>query len=191
MMTETNPELPAHIEETVQMMARLHAQHYSAATPLQRFFERLTVQAARPSFTVAITIIVFGWMLLNLMLGSLGLHVIDAPPFGWLQGAVTLTALYMTSLILTTQRREDQLASHRAQLTLQLGILGEKKTAKIIELIEELRRDSPRLADRVDEDAVALSTPADPQMVLEAIKENVDLAMGSETSVADEDPRSV
>lgn len=190
-MAETSPELPAHIEETVQLMAKLHAQHYSAATPLQKFLEKLTVQAARPSFTVTITLIVFGWMTVNLLLERLGQQAFDAPPFGWLQGAATLAALYMTSLILTTQRREDQLASHRAQLTLQLGILSEKKTAKIIELLEELRRDSPRLANRVDADADALSMPADPKMVLEAIKENVELAMASEMSVIDDDPGSM
>lgn len=190
-MPQPSPELPAHIEETVQMMAKLHAQHYSAATPLQKFAEKLTVQAARPSFTVAITSIVFGWIALNLLLQSMGLHAPDTPPFSWLQGAVTLTALYMTSLILTTQRREDQLASHRAQLTLQLGILSEKKSAKIIELLEEIRRDSPRLANRVDEDAEALSMPADPKLVLDAIKENVDREMGPKTSIVDDDAEAV
>lgn len=76
----------------------------------------------------------------------------------------------MTILILATQRREDQLAGHREQLTLELGILSEQKAAKIIELLEELRRDSPHLRDRVDHEALALSAPADPEAVLEAIK---------------------
>ena len=52
-----------------------------------------------------------------------------------------LLALYVTVLILTTQRRDDQLASYREQLTLELAILGEQKSAKIISLLEELRRD--------------------------------------------------
>ncbi len=190
-MPTPGPELPAHIEQTVQMMAKLHAQHYSAATPLQKFAEKLTVQAARPSFTVAITLIVLGWIALNLTLQDIGLHALDTPPFSWLQGAATLTALYITSLILTTQHREDQLASHRAQLTLQLGILSEKKSAKIIELLEELRRDSPRLANRVDADAEILSMPADPKMVLDAIKQNVDREMAPATSVAADDTEAV
>ncbi len=80
----------------------------------------------------------------------------------------------MTVLILVTQRREDQLASHREQLTLELGILSEQKAAKIIELLEELRRDMPHVRDRVDEEAVAMSAPADPEAVLNAIKETHD-----------------
>ena len=95
----------------------------------------------------------------------------DAPPFFWMQGAIALTALYMTLLILATQRREDELASRREQLTLELSILAEQKSAKIIELIEELRRDLPMLKNRVDQEANAMSVPADPQAVFAAIKD--------------------
>jgi uncharacterized membrane protein len=88
-----------------------------------------------------------------------------------MQGAIGLSALYMTMLILITQRREDELAGHRDQLTLELGILSEQKSAKIIELLEELRRDAPDLRNRLDPEATAMSTPADPHEVLNAIKE--------------------
>ena len=74
-------------------------------------------------------------------------------------------------MILTTQRRQDQLAQHREQLTLELSILSEQKTAKIIQLMEEARRDNPGLRNRVDEEAAAMAIPADPQSVLNAIKE--------------------
>ncbi len=78
----------------------------------------------------------------------------------------------MTVMILSTQRREDELAGHREQLTLQLAILGDQKAAKIIELLEELRRDHPSIHDRVDHDANAMSKPADPEAVFDAIKES-------------------
>ena len=77
----------------------------------------------------------------------------------------------MTVLILTTQRREDKLAGLRDQLTLELSILSEQKSAKIIGLLEELRRDDPNISDRQDEHADALSKPADPNAVLDALKD--------------------
>ena len=170
-MSDPTPILPAHIEDTVQAIARLHAEHYAQATPLQKIMETLTAKAGRPSFIVGVTVIVLFWMALNFGLITLKLKPLDEPPFFWMQGGVALSALYMTALILTTQRREDQLASHREQLTLELGILSEQKAAKIIHLLEELRRDNPMIADRVDLEAEALSTPADPQAVLDALKE--------------------
>jgi uncharacterized membrane protein len=60
-------------------------------------------------------------------------------------------------LILATQRREDQLAQRREQLTLELAILGEQKTAKIIQLLEESRQDNPQVHDRHDPEAEAMA----------------------------------
>lgn len=165
------PILPAHIEDTVKAIARLHAEHYERATPLQKFVDRLTARAARPEFVAVVTIVVVCWMASNSILMVLGRQPWDQPPFFWMQGVVGLAALYMTLLILATQRREDQLASHREQLTLELGILSEQKSAKMIALLEELRRDQPNVPDRIDREAIAMSEPADPQAVLDAIKD--------------------
>jgi uncharacterized membrane protein len=75
-------------------------------------------------------------------------------------------------LILATQRREDQLTQRREQLTLELAILSEQKTAKIIQLLEESRRDNPQMHDRHDPEAEAMAQPADPGSVLAAIRED-------------------
>ena len=162
--------LPAHIEGTVAAIARLQAEHNRRATPFQNFTEGLTARAGRPSFMVWLLIAVAVWTGSNLLLMAFGFRPLDAPPFGWLELATGLAALIISVLILSTQRRDDELASHRDQLTLELAILGDQKSAKIIELLEELRRDDPRLRDRIDNDATAMSIPADPQAVLDSIK---------------------
>jgi len=54
---------------------------------------------------------------------------------------------------------------------LELAILSEQKTAKVIQLLEEFRRDSPQIHDRVDEEAEKLGQPSNPQSVLDAIKD--------------------
>lgn len=170
-MIDTKAILPAHVEETIAAIAQLHAAHNARATPLQRTIENLTKRAGRPSFALTVVIAVAFWLLLNLSMASAGVTPIDPPPFYWMQGLTGLAALLMTSLILSTQRRETEIATHREQLTLELSILSEQKSAKIIQLLEELRRDSPHLKNRIDSQAKALSMPVDPQTVLEAIKE--------------------
>jgi uncharacterized membrane protein len=174
--------LPAHIEETVQAIARLHAAHKEGASPLQRLVNGVTRRAGRPAFVAFLTALVASWVALNLALVGLGRLPIDEPPFFWLQGAIALTALYMTILILTTQRHDDELRGLRDQLILELAILGEEKSAKIIALLEELRRDDPHISDRHDAHADALSTPADPNAVLEALRETQDSAIDSGSS---------
>ena len=163
--------VPAHVEDTVQAVARFHSAHQAEASWLQRAIERITRRAGRPVFAALLTLLVVGWITFNLALLALEHQPVDEPPFIWLQGAVALTALYMTIFILTTQRRADKLAGLREQLTLELSILAEQKSAKIIGLLEELRRDAPNISDRRDEDADALSRRTDPDAVLDALKD--------------------
>src|SRR5580658_6066668 len=173
-MTDANVPplaLPDHIEETIRSIDRLHAEHRRDATKLQRAVDRVTTLLARPGFVGVVTAIVVVWVGCNLLAAALGHRAIDPPPFSGLAGAVSLASLYMVVLILATQRREDQLAQHREQLILELALLSEQKTAKVIELLEEFRRDSPLIHDRVDRQADSMAQPADPQQMLDAIKE--------------------
>jgi uncharacterized membrane protein len=165
------PILPAHLEETIRSITRLHAEHHQDATPLQRAVDRMTALLGLPGFIGVLTVIVVGWISLNLLAAALGYRPVDPPPFAGLGGAVSLVSLYMVVLILATQRREDQLAQHREHLILELALLGEQKTAKVIELLEEFRRDNPLIRNRIDQQAEAMAQPADPQRVLDAIKE--------------------
>ncbi len=179
-MVDETPILPAHIEDTIQAIAKLHADHRQEAGALQRLVERLTAWIGRPSFIGGLTAVIMLWIGGNVAMMLFGSPPWDDPPFAWLQGALGLLALYVTILILTTQRREDQLAGYREQLTLELAILSEQKSAKIIALLEEMRRDNPLLKNRVDEEAEAMAVAADPQAVLDAIKETEDSPLTEE-----------
>ena len=165
------PVLPIHSEETIQSIARLHADHRANATQHQLVVERITSALGRPVFMAALTIGVAGWMSLNAFAATLGYRPLDPPPFPWLSGAASLASLYLVALILTTQNRHDRLTQRREQLNLELAILSEQKTAKVVALLEELRRDSPAVRDRVDTQADVMARPADPQSVIDAIKE--------------------
>ena len=165
------PILPAHIEDTIQAIAQVHLQHHRKATSVQRTVDRMTSLVARPRFVGIMTAAFVVWIGGNLSMQLLGFAPVDPAPFSWLQDAGTLIALYITVLILITQRRENELTEHRQQLTLELAILAEQKTAKIIELLEKLRQDHPDLQNSADAQATEMSKPADPQAVLEAIRE--------------------
>jgi uncharacterized membrane protein len=101
---------------------------------------------------------------------SLGLVQFDPPPFPPLGEAVVLASFYMVLLILVTQRRDDKLALHREQLILELVISSEQKTANVIRLLEEFRRDDPSVDDRVDPAADDMARPADSSTVLDEIR---------------------
>jgi uncharacterized membrane protein len=179
-MTDAEDEaesLPEHIDTTIRAIADMHARHQQRATPSQRAFAVMARLLARPRFIGALTLVLAGWMALNLAAPRLGLPAWDPPPFSWLQGLVSATALYTTATILIAQSREDELAALREQLTLELAILGEQKSAKTIELLEQLRRDLPSVPNRIDPEASAMARPADPLSVADALVEKHESAV--------------
>ena len=166
-----NAILPSHIAETVDAVARIHSDHHLKRTPMEIFMDDWTARLARPVVLVTVICGVALWMVLNLLAPLAGYAVIDEPPFLWLFEALTLLGVVMGILILSTQRRADQLAELREQMTLELASVTERKVAKVIELIEELRRDSPALKNRTDHEARQMSERTSPGEVLIAIKE--------------------
>jgi uncharacterized membrane protein len=170
-MSDSPSALPPHIEGTVQAIAAVHAEHYQRQAPLQRAIGSVVSAAARPAFAIILAIAVVGWVLANLAAMATGREPWDPPPFPWLAGAASLLALFTTILILATQRHDDELARHREMLTLEIAILSEQKAAKIIQLLGQMRRDSPHLASRSDHEAQAMSDSADPRFILDALKD--------------------
>jgi uncharacterized membrane protein len=83
---------------------------------------------------------------------------------------VGLGALLTTTIVLITQTRQGRLAEQRAQLDLQVSLLSEQKTAKLIALLEELRRDLPDVTNQHDAEAAAMEQSTDPHTILDALE---------------------
>jgi uncharacterized membrane protein len=88
-----------------------------------------------------ITVIVVGWVCPNLVAAAFGVRPVDPPPFLLLGGAVSLVSLFIVLVILATPAARESAAQRRELLILELTLLGEQKTAKVIQLLEESRRD--------------------------------------------------
>jgi uncharacterized membrane protein len=162
--------LPAHIDDVIARIGRLHAEHRVGGTPVQKAVDEVTRFVSRPRAAAAIALIIVAWIGGNVAIAAWRPPAFDAPPFPWLQLGVAVAALFMTVFILISQRREDELTDLRAQLTLELAILTEQKSAKVIQLLEELRADLPQAPDRDDPEARELAKRAEPEAVMEALK---------------------
>ena len=173
--------LAHHIEDTIRSVAQLDTEYHESATRQQRWVDRTTDMLGRPWFLGAASLAIVGWIAFNSLAPLFGQKPFDPAPFAWLATGVSLCAFFVVVLILITQRREEELARHHARLTLQLTIQGEQKTAKVIALLEELRRDSPSVRNRIDDEANAMAETADPNTLLDALKEAQATASGDAT----------
>jgi uncharacterized membrane protein len=170
--SSSGPNIPDHIDEAVRSVARLHSDHHGRTTAQQRAVNRITAFIARPFFVALVGLGAAGWIVANRIAITLGLIAIGAPAFPWLQAAANLFSLFVVMLVLVAQKHEDELNAHRDTLTLELAILSKHKIAKVIQLLEELRRDSPQVQDRVDRQAEQMAKPADAGSVLAATPTN-------------------
>jgi uncharacterized membrane protein len=164
--------LPDPIGETIETIIALKTKAEQNISPHQRWVEIVTSTFGRPSFLYFLIIAIAFWLLPNIFIIP-GIPQFDPPPFEGLDKTIGILSLLMTAGVLVRQSRQEYLAEQRSQLSLQLHLLTEQKVAKLIALIEELRRDLPNVVNRYDAQAEAMQEAVDPQTVLETLEENL------------------
>ena len=183
---QVSPESPSaeseQIGQNISAVHEFYTREELKRSASQRHAESIGGFVGRPAFLVVILLFATFWIGANLALPLSGLLPFDAAPFHLLQGIVALAALLTTAVVLIKQNRVDRLAEQRSHLDLKVALLIEQKTAKLIDLIEELRRDLPNVKNRHDSGAAVLQQAMSPEVVLAALDEKVTSPDGSTTT---------
>jgi uncharacterized membrane protein len=163
------PAGSSHAEEAIDAVADLEHEAQEAMSRHHRWIESVTSRIGQPATVYIAVAFVALWIAANLI--ELRVHgsTFDPPPFSWLQGMVTLSALLVALLILTTANRVAQIDTARDKLDLQINLLNERRTAKLIRMVDEFRRDSPELPTHNDPEVRQLAEPTNTQEVTRAI----------------------
>lgn len=159
------------ISQNIEAVLDFYTREEQKISPSQRVMERIGRFVGQPVFLGIILASVTLWIFANIALRELGRGEFDPAPYHWLQGIVALCALLITTVVLGKQNRLAKLEEQRAHLDLTVNLLTEQKAAKLIDLIEELRRDLPNVRNRHDSEAVALQQSMNPDLVLAALDE--------------------
>jgi len=170
MPTEPQNTVPDHVSENIEAVLALRAESERRVHRSQRAIEALTWSLGKPRTLYVLLLGAFTWIAYNLFRAASGGRPFDPAPFFYLQGLITLYAAIMTTIILITQNRQSKEVERNAHLELQVNLLAEQRTAKIIALLEELRRDLPNVRDRVDPIAEALQQAVPPTAVSTALE---------------------
>ena len=90
------------------------------------------------------------WVLINT--GQLGIPPFDPFPFGILTLIVSAEGVLLAICVLISQNRMSRIANHRAHLNLQISLLAEQETTKLLQkvqgILDALRlEESPRDRD--------------------------------------------
>jgi len=166
-----NDRRSTHADEAIDAVAELERDAHDAISRHQHWIERVTSRIGRPLTFYLVVCFVLLWLVTNVVLLRVRGTTFDPPPFAYLAGIVSLSGLLVAILILTTANRAAQIDTQRDKLDLQINLLNERRTAKVIRMLDELRRDSPTVPTHDDPEVQQLSEPTDTQAVTRAIEE--------------------
>ena len=161
------------VGQNIQSITELHQHIEDQISPQQRAIERVTAFLGRPRFLFLTLIFVCLWMLVNIVLDRLKLPDFDPPPFLWLQGLLSLDALLMSTVVLITQNRQDQVAEQRDQLDIQASLLVDQKLSKLIQMVDGLRQSCDSGEGKRDPEAEAMKETLDPHQVLSTLNRSL------------------
>jgi len=173
-MTRRRARVAHHVNRNIESIAQLQEDLNRQAGSHQRAVESVMHWLGRPIVVYAVLALALSWVVYNALAPLPGWPRPDPPPFLWLQGTMAVFDALVALMVLTAQNRQGREADRRAHLELQVNLIAEQKTTKIISLLEELRHDLPMVKDRKDEVADALQESMDPQAVLSALESTMD-----------------
>lgn len=159
------------INQNIEAVLDFYAREERKMSFAQHVLERISYFIGEPIFLILILFFVAIWIAANLLLPHYYFAQFDPPPFHFLQGLIGLFALLTATIVLSNQNRLARLEEQRAHLDLKVNLLTEQKTAKMIELLEELRIDLPNVRNRHDSEATELKHAMNPSQVLDALDE--------------------
>jgi len=182
----TNPPMPdqargraapepeqGQLSQNIGAVRDFYAREDQKISRSQRILEHISMVIGKPLYLGLTLCFALAWVAINLALSWRGRVAFDPAPFIWLQGLIGLGALVTTTIVLSKQNRLAKLAEQRAHLDLKVTLLTEQKAAKLIDLLEELRRDLPNVENRLDPHAEALQQSMNPDLVLAALDEDI------------------
>lgn len=164
--------LPQQVIDNIESVIGFQVKQEQIAPWHDQLLNKVSAIFGRSYFLYAQLIFFIIWISWSHVTGDATLPF-NFPKYNLQDQSLDMAALLISTGVLIRQSRQEKLAEQRSHLMLQINLLTEQKTAKIIALLEELRTDSPSLNDRHDWEAEILQQATDPQVVLNILQENL------------------
>ncbi|PZO22144.1 MAG: DUF1003 domain-containing protein [Leptolyngbya foveolarum] len=167
--------LPAQVIKNIETVINLQTDQERRIPASERILSKVTAAFGRSRFLYSQLAFFAIWGLTSHFAQPI-LVQWDLPVMNLESHGLDMAALLITTGVLVRQTQQDKIAERRSHLMLQINLLNEQKIAKVIELIEELRKDTPDVANRFDWEAKIMQQATDPQVVLNILQENLEPA---------------
>ena len=166
-------ELKARESANKNVSAILSLEHeaMAARSQAERISDAVAGHAGRTWFIVAHAIWFTAWIALNSRLIA-GFPVIDPYPYQFLTFITSLEAIFLSLFILMSQNRSAKQAEARSRLDLQINLLAEQESTKMLQMLE-LLCNHHKLAMLPDPELEQLKAATEPAELLKKLKANL------------------
>lgn len=155
----------------IRAISELEREALAKRSVAERISDAVNHYAGTMRFVLVHVIWFTGWIIWN-SLHALHLPVFDPYPFELLTLVVSLEAIFLSLFILMSQNRLQRQADARSHLDLQINLLAEFETTKMLSMLQSLCAHFG-LEEAKDKEVQELKTRTRPDMLLREIKESL------------------
>lgn len=164
--------LPPQVVANIETVLGFQAKQEQEAPWHEQYLNRIAVIFGTSHFLYAQLLLLGIWILFSSITGS-GFLPFGFPEFSLRNHFFDVASLLITTGVLVRQSYQERLAEQRSHLMLQVNLLTEQKTAKLIELLEKLREDLPTVQNNHDLEAQLMKQATDPQVLLDLLRKSL------------------
>jgi uncharacterized membrane protein len=169
--SSSSSDRPPNLDQNIDSVLEVRKREREQRSASHRLVDRIGRIIGRPLYLLGLSGFAGAWIAVNAFAPRFGLAAFDPSPFPLLDGILSFAALITTTIVLISQNRQTRIEQQHMHISLQVNLVTEQKVAKIINLLEELRRDLPMVKDRYDPQAASFAHETDALQVLTAIEE--------------------
>lgn len=125
------------IRRNIESIARLEQAFERRRTAVDRVSDAVSAFGGSIRFIVGNAVLIAGWVLWNLLAPA---ALRFDPAFGVLQLLIAGEALFLSAFVLMSQNRQSRQADHWAHVDLQISLLAEQESTKMLQMMENICR---------------------------------------------------
>ncbi len=132
-MGESLPKISGSAKGNIESIAQIEQEFMRQRSRVDRLGETISRCSGSVGFAAGHVCGVAGWVAINS--GMTAFRPFDPYPFSLLGVLVALEAVFLSTFVLMTQKRQSRQAEHWAHLNLQISLLSEQEATKMLQML--------------------------------------------------------
>src|SRR5947208_1045853 len=176
----TPESLAALTQRNIELIAQLEATAAAKRTPADYIADAITHFCGSMAFVYVHVAWFGGWILWHVLPRLPQALRFDPYPFQFLTFVVSLEAILLSTFILISQNRQNQITELRNQLDLQINLLSDQENSKVLAMLEALLRFHGLV--QPDPEVAPLAEATQPDRLIQQIEQTLEHNQQEETA---------